>query len=159
MKGERLPHVTGVNAWGEPVRMCTLEGKPLVVDVSTMWCDPCNQLGAYLAGDDSQDFINDDEIGPRLREMVNAGTIVWVTMLTQDINSKSATVADAMQWEHDYPNDNVIVFVPDDLTAIEATLAPVLFPTLHTADHEYNWLAADNWSNWDQFRALIESYG
>lgn len=157
--GEPVPHVTGIDGDGEPFELCRLAGRPFVVDISTVWCGPCNQLGAYLAGDDSQDFINDPEIGPPLRDLVNAGEIGWVTMLTQDVDGNPATAAHATQWEHDYPNANVVVFVPDNIAAVEKYLSPVLFPAIHTVDHEFDWLYPDNWANWNQLAAILACYG
>lgn len=96
----------GTDQFGDIVSLHDFIGKPIVIDISSMWCGPCHDYGYWLAGED----LSYDSYNPGVREAVNNGDIVWITVLMDDYSQgNEADAADVATWAAQFENHNIPV--------------------------------------------------
>ncbi len=104
---------TGSNQDAEEIGLCDFVGRPIVIDVSTAWCTPCQQLAAWLAGE--SEFIPTLESGVdpdsirAIRDMVDDGTLVWLTALHENADHGEPTVETVQIWDEAFPHEKIHV--------------------------------------------------
>jgi hypothetical protein len=155
--GQPVKHVAAHNHLGEEVNMCDWAGTPMVMDLSAVWCGPCNMASAYLATGTGQDPFSG--IGPDLRTMIETGTVVWLTFLVQDSNSADATVMNAAQWDAQYHHDNIPVVNELDTPMLPTYLQVACWPTAWVIDPDMNFHGLDDCATWNQLAAMVAEFG
>ena len=96
------------------------EGPPLVIEVTTPECTPCDTLAAWRAGNVDPQMKGLDE----LRTALDDGAVQWITVLA----GQDRPTVDA--WVTEYPNDRIPVLAdPDDVhgTFVLAYTYPTLY--------------------------------
>lgn len=146
--GVKIPHWELVTHDGEVWNACDYYGSPLVIDTSAEWCGPCQALSAFMAGNDAaaSGIFNDegfvqDYVVP-FRDMVNAGCITWVTVLTQNEQGLPPSDSDAASWDASYHNPNIPV-VADPTGDFEYWLHINAYPTTFLVNNNFNYLTND----------------
>jgi thiol-disulfide isomerase/thioredoxin len=131
--GDPAPHFVTVDYQGEIFELCSLAGKPIFVDVFTGWCEPCNDIAAWMmdAGSDSNGV---DEL---VKSAVNEGGLIWFEVMVQGwVAGNDATLQDAQTWHDAYPHPEAIL-VLDDQSTFHDYLGGWSYPTLRLIDHEF----------------------
>ena len=84
--GAMLPDYTAVDQHGDMVDFYDYAGRgvPIVLDMGTIWCEPCKSMSAYLSDGDLEHveqwaWWKEDYEG--LYELVRDGELSWVTVL------------------------------------------------------------------------------
>jgi thiol-disulfide isomerase/thioredoxin len=111
--GDPMPRFVWLDQFGEEVDFYDFggQGKPIVLDISGVWCYYCREMAKWLEGRDSTYGSN---FYPEVVEMVNNGDILWVTALDADAQQRPAELEDAEEWAEDYENPAVAVLVDED---------------------------------------------
>ena len=132
--GDLLPCGTFINQWDEDYNLWHMQGSAeyMVIDVSAVWCGPCNAMAAWLAGDAPTLFGTELD---SVREAIWEGEARWITGLYQDGSGDPTSVDDAEEWEEDYPAEGVPVLVDDDADLAD-WIAPPGIPSLSLVDLE-----------------------
>lgn len=151
-----MKHVGGTDQEGQEVNICEFAGTPMALDVSTVWCGPCNDAALFLSGGGSDPFSG---MGVQIRDMINAGTIKWVTFLTQNAAGSPTTAADAAAWDAQYPNPNIPILVEGDVTGVESGLQVGCFPSVYIIDEQMNFFAVEDCTTWNQLQAMLAEWG
>jgi hypothetical protein len=150
--GQPVPHWTGTDPTGTERELCEFFGKPILMNISTMWCPSCQAVAAFMAGNDSallsagvgQQYI--DTVWIPFRSLVNDGTIIYVTVLIEGQTGGShPSASDAKAWADAFPSPSVHTWADEP-----RTLWPYLtggvnqgVPATLAIDHEFDWLTVE----------------
>jgi hypothetical protein len=155
--GQPVKHIAAHNHLGEAVNVCEWAGTPIVIDLSALWCGPCHLASEYLAAGATADPFSG--IGPDLREMIGAGTAVWLTFLVQDDLNGDATTMHAAAWDAMYHHDNIPVLNELDTPMLPNYLQVGCWPTAWVIDPELNFHGLDDCTSWNQLAAMVTEFG
>ena len=89
-----------------------MQGRPVVIDVSGVWCYWCHQVAAFL--DRKENYFETDNRYDKyaeLPDMLEAGEFSWVTILDSNASGGDVTAADVEDWYADYPNPAIPVLL------------------------------------------------
>lgn len=105
-EGVAFARVQFVDQHGDTVDLYDVmgQGVPVVVDVSAEWCGPCNNVSATLSSSGGW-----TQYWPNLKATVDAGKVIWITMLGQDNQRNTPTVEVLHRWDSLYPHPDVPV--------------------------------------------------
>jgi hypothetical protein len=129
----------------------------MALDISTVWCGPCNDASLFLSGGGSDPFSG---MGNQIRDMINNGSIKWVTLLTQNAGGAPASAADGAAWDQQYPNENIPVLTEGDVaTGVESGLQVGCFPSVYVVDEQMNFFGVEDCQTWNQLQAMVAQWG
>lgn len=125
-----MPPTILVDQFGEEVDLHDFagQGKYLMLDVSAIWCGPCNGLASWLSG--GRDDYGYESAWPEIKELVESHSVFWVTILVQDLYGATPELDDIQGWYEDY-EDPWVPVLADDETWI--TIAPA-YPSMYLFD-------------------------
>jgi len=146
--GGIYPDLIGIDQFGQEVHVYDFaqSGEPVVIDLSTVWCGPCNAWADYLSGGD------DVNLGvPNIRDAIETGRLHWVTVLLEDVNYKEPHPSDSVNWVTAYPDENIPVLIPGNPAAPEHFGSISFFPTMVWLNddmtvRDYDYVEADGYN-------------
>ncbi len=162
--GTTLPEFIAVDQYGDQVSLYDFagRGRPVILDVGTKWCSPCQAIAAYLSTGDTTQLMEEydqywwEEEYEGLFELVQSGEISWVTILfSTSETSGPATEADAAEWHEAYENPMVPVLADTDLT-LHDFLDIQSFPAISVVDEGMVFEVFDNSGPYGALRYLGE---
>lgn len=80
------------------------QGKYIAIDISAMWCPPCNNLAAAISGNPA-----DGGGWGSAAQKVHDEDIFWITILYENNSSRLPSQEDLEDWYQSYPDDKVPV--------------------------------------------------
>jgi hypothetical protein len=155
--GNAVKHMQAVTDDGSAWNSCELSPTPFVIDVSTVWCGPCNDAAGFLSGVHNNDPFSG--MGNQIRDMINNDVIVWATFLTQTQAGSATTQADGAAWDALYPSDKIPTLTEGDTGMVESGLQVGCFPSAYVVDENNNFLAVEDCATWNQLQTLVMTYG
>jgi thiol-disulfide isomerase/thioredoxin len=84
----------------------------VMVDLSAVWCGPCNGLAEWLHGE--SDSYNFDSSWPNVVDKVKSGEIYWLTVLGENRRGKVPDADDLNGWYDLYPDDNIPIMTVEE---------------------------------------------
>lgn len=131
------------------------QGKPVVIDVSGVWCYWCHQAAAFLEGEKSA--FDSYEQYKELPGLVEDGAFYWITILDADASGGTADEQDVQDWFDDYPNPAIPVLLDAEQEST-AYFRPRGYPymILVEEDMTISMIPANYMAIWDE---LIARYG
>ncbi len=144
--GAQVPRFVGVDQYGDSVDLYDFAGHgvPIVIDMGTIYCSPCQALASYLSDGDMSPLIwkVDEETGEGeyfpwwkpeyegLRQMVIDGEIYWITVLFNESASGPSDQEECASWHEQFPNDHIPVLADADLE-LKTWFGIESYPTLN----------------------------
>jgi len=126
---------SGVDQFGDTVSLYdfAFQGKPVLVDISTVWCPSCNGISALL---DEQPSTYDDIVESSapwildLRTMLEEGDAYWITVLYEDASGANVSAGTVADWYAEYPTEYIPVLADEDRLLREyVSKQPINLPT------------------------------
>ena len=156
--GETFAQLSLLDQWGDSVDLHDLtgQGKPIAIDISAMWCGPCNGMADWLVnGNDSYGFEN---FWPSADEKIHNGDIYWVTLLGQDGGGSIPDLSDLELWYQYFPDDLVPVMADTADSAIVSKYMTGGWPAIYLLDENGVITAmptsSNHWTAMDAIDAL-----
>jgi hypothetical protein len=144
--GDRLPRRTGRDQFGEIVDLYDFagEGVPVVIDISALWCAPCQGMAIWLEeGEDPAPDIFGFDRYANVQAAVDSGELRWITVMSQGAGSGSiADQSTVDEWATSFPQPNIPV-VTDRYQALTVWSQTAAFPSLMLLDEDLNILSWD----------------
>lgn len=152
--GAVIPHLTATDQFGERVDLYdfAMHGRPVVIDLSALWCNACVDLAHWLAHEPSY-LDAKPELSP-IVDMVEKGEVYWVTVVFQDGAGNDALPTDGADWAERFPDDKVAVLVCDDPSLFEY-LYPGSYPSIQVLDEDMTFRAYDRFDAEAALRSLL----
>ena len=122
-EGYHSCNIISFDDWGDEFDLYKHYGSLIVLDLSTMWCGPCNQAGAH-AQEVQDQYIDDD--------------LIYITVLIEDQQAGPVDLADLQQWAAAYGNTTSPVVAGDRtmLTSGGGTFDLTSWPTFFYMDRD-----------------------
>ncbi len=95
-EGDVVPDVRGLDRYGDEVSLWQFYGQPVVLDVSHVWCRPCQDLAAKLPGLE-EDFPEAN----------------FVTLLVTDIEGEPSDPQDCADWADAFGLHSPVITDPE----------------------------------------------
>jgi len=115
-----LPRFTGIDQYGEMVEMYDFsgQGRRTILDMGTIWCEPCRGMAAYLSDGDTshvEEYAWWESEYEGLYEAVRDGDLYWITVLFSAGGAGAADLSHTQQWHEEFPNEAIPVLADTDL--------------------------------------------
>jgi thiol-disulfide isomerase/thioredoxin len=122
-EGEHPCNIISFDQNGDEFDLYKYYGSLIVLDLSTMWCGPCNQAGAH-AQEVQDQYIDED--------------LVYITVLIEDQQGGPVDLSDLQQWATAYGNTTSPVVSGDRslLTSGGGTFDLTSWPTFFYIDRD-----------------------
>lgn len=146
--GSQLVRIPLMDQFGDTVDLYdfTGQGKYIAIDISAIWCGPCNQLARAIANG------NPNAGWGSAPEKVHNGELYWMTILGENESGRTPTLSDLEAWYDRYTDDKVPVFADSDAGDYVDLLLGSGWPTIVLFDENLNLVQGP--TNADHYAAL-----
>ena len=135
--GDTFPHFIAVDQYGESVDIYdfSMQGKIIALEFGAAWCSPCQDLSSWLSNGNDAVTKNPwwKEEYQIIRERVNKGEIIFITILFQNEIRENASYSTAMDWHDKYPNAKIPILA-DEYADIHQWIKPTGYPCINLLD-------------------------
>jgi hypothetical protein len=154
--GSMLPRIQWMDQYGDTVDVYdfAMQGKPVVIDLSGLWCGWCQEVAKFLDGEPT---AYTGQGYDELPDIVARGDVYWITVVDSDYSGAPADEDDLLEWWDLFPNPDVTLLLDTD-TTFAGWLNPTGYPTmiLVEEDMSISISGGNYYSVWDD---VIARYG
>ena len=148
--GDQFARVELLDQFGDMVDVYDFAGQGayVAVDISAVWCGPCNGIASWISG--GSDNYGFGDYWPNVADKVESGEVYWLTILGQDSYGNVPELDVLEDWYADYPDDKVPVLADTDGEDMANTYLQGGWPTVILLDENMEIFAMptnDNYYN------------
>ena len=113
-KGTIFPRYKLMDQYGEMVDLYDFanQGKLIVIEFSTSWCQPCKDFAAWLSFGDqtvtSHRFWKEEF--SIIKELIKKEKIYFINIQSQDRYREPSSLESIEEWAYDYPDEMIPIF-------------------------------------------------
>ena len=160
--GAALPWLVYPDQYGEDVHVYDFadQGRPVVLDVSAMWCVPCRGLASWVSG--GSDPYEFGRAWPDIAPAVADGRVTWLTVIGENLSGAPPSDEDLALWHEKFGSEDTRVpTLGDDGNVAETYIAFGAWPTVHlfteTLELEVTALQANPYKALDVLQEMLDS--
>jgi hypothetical protein len=154
--GNTLPRFAWRDQYGDTVDIYDLAGRPMVVDLSGLWCSWCHEVATWLEGEEA--YYDAWPQYAHIPSLVSEGTIVWVTALDSGYDPAiPANDLDQAVWVGQHENPAIPV-LRDDAQQLKTWLGAQGYPSMWMVDEDMTIQVWDPETYVTVFDAVVEQY-
>jgi thiol-disulfide isomerase/thioredoxin len=120
--GERVPDFRLVDQYGDEVSLWQFVGKVVLLDVSTMWCSPCQELGSTTQ--ETWEHYNEE-----------GEDFVYITVLQENVEGQPPSTADINVWVDGFGIGQPVL-ADGDKTGVAGAVLQGQYPALIVIDRD-----------------------
>ncbi|MBT3219243.1 MAG: hypothetical protein HN348_09145 [Proteobacteria bacterium] len=116
-EGKVLPRFAWTDLYGDTVDIYDFayDGKPIVIDISGLWCYWCHEIAEWLEGDEcAYDAYSSYDIYKPISGYHEEGLFWWITVIDGSATGGAPTTSDLLIWYVDHPNESVPLLLDAD---------------------------------------------
>jgi len=153
--GSPIPRLVATDQFGETVDLYDFakHGRPVVLDLSAVWCGPCKDLATWLAGKPSTLDMKPEFAS--IPSLVSSGKIYWITIVFEDAIGNPAGPEEAAAWAEAYPNPKVAVLA-DDNRAMYEYVFPGAMPSITVINEDMTLRVYDRFDYEPALTSLLQ---
>jgi hypothetical protein len=134
--GDTLPRFALLDQFDDTVDVYDFSGAvPTLIDVSAVWCGPCNGLSQWLSG------VGDDygfsSLNPDLPGLIASGDVRWITILGEDRRGGEPTLEVLEYWDSSYHSPVIPVLGGEGAQEVAYTLLGAGWPTVYLLNPDF----------------------
>ena len=161
VEGIKIPNLVGVDQFGNEVSLYDFshQGKLIAIEMAAAWCQPCNELSAWVTSNDMEVTKNrwwKSEYSI-IRDLIHNNEIYFITIQYEDFFKNNASKASVYEWYNDYP-DNKIPVIADLEKKMHSWVKPTGIPLVFVVDEFMEIVAYTNRGLNIGFDKLVELY-
>ena len=135
------------------------QGKPVLIEMSTGWCGPCQQLANWLmTGDET---IKEkpwwDDKFERVRALHDEGKFQWISFLYESADRTQASQEDCSYWDEAFPMPTVPVLL-DRNKELHCYFKPMGIPLANVLDENMALLTYEHVGIAGAFEKILELF-
>jgi|GEM_PF-627234 len=129
------------------------QGAYIAIDISAMWCGPCNGIASWLSGGaDNYGFGN---YWTNVKANVDSGKVHWLTILGQDSSAGTVSLSELQTWYNAYPDDKIPVLADTGTAKMVNTYLQGAWPTLILLDENMEIVSLPTGSSTEDWYAAL----
>ena len=164
--GELLPRFKAYDQYGDLVDVYDLmgQGRMVVLDVGTWFCDPCKAMAAYFSTGDVSHMDAFCETVPacwwkesymEVLDLINTDQIYWITVVFS--LGSAVTQEDAAEWHHTFPHDKILVLA-DSTLVLKNYLDFTAMPHIDVLDENLHFISYNHSGPTGGLNFLIDAF-
>lgn len=139
--GEVVPELVAIDQNGDEFSLWQFYGQVVILDISTMWCAPCQELAKEV--DETWKHYEDDGL-------------MYLTVLPQDLDGNPPSVAELNEWTDGFGITAPVV--SDDKDWYRGAVPGNTFPQLMVVGRDMRVYARDIPASDPEIRAVVDEY-
>ncbi|MCB9792796.1 MAG: hypothetical protein H6741_08700 [Alphaproteobacteria bacterium] len=146
--GEKFARVQVMDRCGDTFDLYDVAGQgvPVAIDVSAIWCGPCNGIASWISGEG--DPYGFGGTYPGVPEAIEEGKVIWVTVLGENSRGSWPSQTSLEAWYRSYPEEHSPLLADDADNAMKETYILEGWPSVWLVDEDMSILHVPRGSNY-----------
>ena len=124
----------------------------VMVDLSAMWCGPCNGFAEWLHGE--SDSYGLGSYWPNVPDNLDNGKLYWLTVLGENSRGSVPDADNLNDWYDSYPDDRIPILTVEEDKSFTSFFLTTGWPSIYLYNPDLSLNAAPGRTNATYYQAL-----